>query len=161
MTNIVDNSFEKKITACTPVDRPTLTAGLRVRLRSYFACTGLLKVAYMRILIHKSHVLVMILLVVLTVVENMTKYRGVYRHRCIFSDDTIRYTTQGVVLSWQVICPSVCLSVTLRYCGYMYIFWISTKTIATYSIVRLGYSLSTAPNIINQVRWEHLQIHVI
>jgi len=36
-----------------------------------------------------------------------------------------RDATQSAVLLWQVVCPSVCLSVTLRYCDY--IGWKSSK----------------------------------
>ena len=56
-----------------------------------------------------------------------------------------RDATQSAVLLWQVVCPSdcpsVCLSVTLRYCDY--IGWKSSKIISW--LVSLGCSLFATP----------------
>jgi len=52
-----------------------------------------------------------------------------------------RDATQSAVLLWQVVCPSVCLSVTLRYCDY--IGWKSSKIISW--LVSLGRSLFATP----------------
>ena len=52
-----------------------------------------------------------------------------------------RNATQSAVLLWQVVCLSVCLSVTLRYCDY--IGWKSSKIISW--LVSLGRSLLATP----------------
>ena len=62
--------------------------------------------------------------------------------------------TRSVVLLRQVVCLSICPSVTLRYADH--IGWKSSKIISR--LVILGCSLSADPNITDLVQGEHPEI---
>ena len=94
------------------------------------------------------------------------------RYKCVFSVVSIciikswpcwqtrylsflpREATHSAVLPWQVVCPSVCLSVTLRYRDH--IGWNSAKIISR--LISLTISLSADPNMTDLFQREHPQI---
>jgi len=61
---------------------------------------------------------------------------------------------QSAALLRQVVCPSVCLSVTLRYRDHIHVIgWKSSKIISR--SVSLGYSLSADPNSTDLIQRKH------
>jgi len=86
----------------------------------------------------------------------MYSSRKNYMSKLSYRKCAMIFTTQSTVLPWQVICLSVHLSVTVRYCGY--IVGVSWKI--TTCLVRLGTLLSAAHNIINLDQGNFPKFHV-
>ena len=66
-------------------------------------------------------------------------------------DLLLRDAMQSVALPWQVVCPSVCLSVTLRYRGQL--MWL--KFLENNFTASLIFPLSADPNITGLLQREH------
>jgi len=69
-----------------------------------------------------------------------------------------REATRSAVLPWHVVCPSVrpsvCLSVTLRYCDHI----VSNSWKIISRLISLTISLSADPNMMGLLQREHPQI---